>query len=44
LRASWTAFLDAAPEGWGRLLLRVASSRTKRRRTAAAKHKLAAAF
>jgi hypothetical protein len=30
-RESWTAFLHVACEGWGRLLLRVASQRAKRR-------------
>jgi len=29
-RENWTAFLPVADEGWGRLLLRVASKRTKR--------------
>ena len=29
-RENWTAFLSVADEGWGRLLIRIASERAKR--------------
>jgi hypothetical protein len=29
-RGNWTAFLPVADEGWGRLLIRIASKRAKR--------------
>jgi hypothetical protein len=29
-RENWTAFLSVADEGWGRLLIRIASKRAKR--------------
>ena len=29
-RENWTAFLSVADEGWGRLLIRIASQRAKR--------------
>ena len=30
-RENWTAFVSVADEGWGRLLIRIASERAKRR-------------
>jgi hypothetical protein len=36
-RENWSAFLDVADEGWGQLLLRIASDRAKRQRRQARK-------
>ena len=36
-RENWTAFLSVADKGWGRLLIRISSERTKRLRRQARK-------